>query len=222
MSENRAIVAGGTGLVGSFLLQHLAAHPAFGEVIALSRRDFDAPAGVTVKVIDMADMAKEAEAAHATHAFCALGTTIKTAGSQAAFRAVDFDLVDAFAKGAKAGGCQNFAAVSAMGANARSFNFYSRVKGEAESALRAAGFKGLTLARPGLLLGPRQEHRAGEALAMKIAPLTNALSQGPLKQFRAIQAEDIAKALIASALEPPLGTRTLTYSDLMAYAAKLS
>jgi uncharacterized protein YbjT (DUF2867 family) len=153
----------------------------------------------------------------ATVAFCALGTTIKVAGSQAAFRAVDFDAVLAFAQAAKAAGVRTFAAVSALGASATSSNFYSRVKGEAEAALGALGFETLILARPSLLVGDRaalgQPERFGEKLGLAISrPL------GPLipAAWRPIRGETVARALLRAAATATPGQRVLGSGEMQA------
>jgi uncharacterized protein YbjT (DUF2867 family) len=144
----------------------------------------------------------------------ALGTTIKVAGSQAAFRAVDFDAVVAVARQARAAGAKKAGIVSAMGADASSGIFYNRVKGEMESALRAAGFETLVFARPSLLVGDRaslgQPPRAGEKFfeaAMRLArPLIPA-------NYRSVRAADVARALLAE-VSSSTGTKVLLSGDL--------
>lgn len=134
-------------------------------------------------------------------ALCALGTTIKTAGSQAAFRAVDLDAVLAFARAARAAGAQRFGLVSALGADARSAVFYNRTKGQAEDALRAMGWPRLVIARPSLLLGDRaalgQAARPGERLAQHLMPGLGRLLPGRL---RPIEAATVARALLRTLL----------------------
>ncbi len=219
MSELSAIVAGGTGLIGSHLLELLGADPAYGKVTALLRRETEVPKGVTAQIINMDDMETAAQQVGATHAFCALGTTRKVAGSKEAFAAVDRDLVIAFAKGARAGGATAFAGVSSIGAASRSPNFYLKTKGEMEDGVRQAAYPSLTFAHPGLLKGKRQESRPGEELGQTLAPLTDLLMQGPLTKYRSITGEAVAKALIAAAKEGRLGNRQLTHRALQKLAA---
>lgn len=129
-----------------------------------------------------------------------LGTTIRQAGSQAAFRAVDHDLVLAAARAAKEGGAQQAIVVSSVGASAKAGNFYLRTKGETEDGLRALGFERLDILRPGLLTGERQgPARVGEGIAMLAAPLTNALLHGSLRRYRSIPGETVARAIVALA-----------------------
>lgn len=132
-------------------------------------------------------------------AFIALGTTIKAAGSQEAFRAVDFDAVLAVAKAAKAAGATRLGVVSAMGADARSKVFYSRVKGEMEEALSALGFETLVIARPSLLVGDRealgQPARIGEELGLKVSRWLSPLIPD---NYRPIEARAVARALLSA------------------------
>lgn len=132
--------------------------------------------------------------------FNCLGTTIKQAGSQQAFRAVDHDLVLAVAAAAKAAGAAHFISVSSVGASAKSSNFYLKTKGETEDGLRALGFDRLDILRPGLLMGDRQgAMRLGEGIAMLAAPLTDALLHGSLRRYRSIRADTVARAFVALA-----------------------
>jgi len=129
-----------------------------------------------------------------------LGTTIRQAGSRAAFRAVDHDLVLAAARAAKKGSARQAIVVSSVGASAKAGNFYLRTKGETEDGLRALGFERLDILRPGLLTGERQgPARVGEGIAMLAAPLTNALLHGSLRRYRSIPGETVARAIVALA-----------------------
>ncbi len=129
--------------------------------------------------------------------YLALGTTIKVAGSRSAFRAVDFDANLAVARAAKAAGAKRVGLVSAMGADAQSKIFYNRVKGELEDALMELGFEALVIARPSVLAGDRtalgQPERGGEKLALRVS---NALRPLIPANYRAIRADDVARALL--------------------------
>lgn len=199
-----ALLAGGTGLVGREIV-----HRWPGPLHLLQRRAGPAPrAGAQVHVVDFAALPALPPAGVA---FCALGTTIRVAGSQAAFRAVDLDAVVAFARAARAAGVRRFGLVSALGAHARSGNFYSRVKGEAEDALRGLGFEQLVIARPSLLLGDRsalgQPARPGERWGERVAGWL-----GPLvpRGLRPIEAAAVAQALVATV---PAATAGVTVLD---------
>lgn len=195
--KRTALVAGGTGLVGGLLLQRLVADGAWKRVIAVGRRAPDV-AKVEPLVVDLSsDPAPPLP--RGDDAFCALGTTIGKAGSQAAFRAVDFDLVLSFARAARAARAERLIVVSSLGADPRSSNFYLRVKGETEEALSALGFGGLALLRPSLLLGDREESRPAERAAVLAGRALSFAFLGPLARYRPVEADAVAAAMVALA-----------------------
>jgi uncharacterized protein YbjT (DUF2867 family) len=151
--------------------------------------------------------------------FCAFGTTIKQAGSQAAFRAVDYDLPMIAARAAKPAGARQFVLVSSIGADSKSTNFYLRTKGELERDLAEIGFTALHILRPGLLLGERREHRAGESVAQKAAPILNLFLRGALRKYRSIPAATVARAMVGAAVQGKPGTFVHTYDEMAALAA---
>ena len=210
--DNTALLAGASGLVGRELVRQW---PGPGRLTALVRKPGASgppQALVAEQVVDFTAL-PALPAAHT--AFCALGTTIAVAGSQAAFRAVDFDAVLAFATAARAAGVRCFAAVSALGADAQSRNFYSRVKGEAEAALQALGFETLLLARPSLLVGDRaalgQPVRRGEQWGHALtAPLGRLVPAA----WRPIEAATVARALLRAADEAGPGVHVLSSARL--------
>ena len=207
-----ALLAGASGLVGGRLLQHLLADPAFERVIALGRRVPPiAHPKLDARVVDFAALPPVA----ATDASCCLGTTLRKAGSRAAFRLVDHDHAVAFAAMARAGGATRYGLVSSVGADAGSGTFYLQVKGEVEQAVAALGFAGLVICRPGLLLGPRAERRPAEALAQRLAPLLNPLLPG---RYKSIDHAVVARAMLAAAKLPPEPRRVLLVPDLLRLA----
>jgi uncharacterized protein YbjT (DUF2867 family) len=129
--------------------------------------------------------------------YCCLGTTIKQAGSQAAFRRVDFDYPVALAQAAARDGAQRLLVVSSLGADARSSVFYSRVKGEMEDAVRAAGVAKTLIFRPALLSGPRGEYRLGERVGLVIGSVFGPL----LGKYRPIHGDLVAAAMLRAALD---------------------
>ncbi len=220
----RVLVAGATGLVGRAVLQHLAGDTRLGRVTALVRQPAQAtglPAGVRSSVVDFNTLGQAGQPGlpPTDWAICCLGTTIKVAGSQAAFRAVDFDAVLAFARAAKVAGANRLGVVSALGADARSAVFYNRVKGEMEQALRALGLPQLVIARPSLLLGERsalgQAPRLVETLAQAWMPAIGWLIPRPL---RPISADAVAVALMAALADDTPGVQVLESSALQALA----
>ena len=138
----------------------------------------------------------DTEGEGAWHLFCCLGTTIRTAGSKAAFRRVDFDYVLAFGRLGQQLGADRLLVVSSTGAKASSLNFYMRTKGEMEKALEALGLPRLYLVRPPLLLADRQERRVGEELGAVVLGALRPLLAGPLLGWRPIRVEAVAKAMV--------------------------
>ncbi len=213
-----ALLAGATGLVGGECLRLLAADDAIGEVRVLARRPLPPQSkGPRVKELrtDFADLDGHPEWFSVDWVFCALGTTMKQAGSREAFRRVDYDYPLAIAKAARAQGASHFLLVSAMGANALSPIFYNRVKGELEEAVQALGFASLTLARPSLLLGDRQDWRIGEEVAKRVGWLFPPGS-------RPVHASQVASALVQAAHEPALGLHVLENRQLRNYGGHAS
>ncbi len=157
----------------------------------------------------------------AQEAFCCLGTTIKQAGSETAFRAVDFNAVLAFASAAKAAGVKRFAVVSALGANRRSTTFYNRVKGEMELALAGIGFDSLVVARPSLLAGDRsalgQPGRSGERWALALAlPFARLIPPS----WRPIDAAVVARGMQAALADRQPGLRIVESAELHRLGAR--
>ena len=194
-AQRTALVAGATGLVGGAILQGLLADEGVAAVHALVRRPLALQhPRLTLHVVDFAALPALPAV---DEAYLALGTTIKVAGSQPAFRAVDFDANLAVAQAVRAGGTQRLGLVSAMGADARSSIFYSRVKGELENALASLGFATLVIARPSMLAGDRaalgQAVRGGEELAVKASRWLRPLIPA---NYRSIAAQDVAAALL--------------------------
>jgi uncharacterized protein YbjT (DUF2867 family) len=201
--------------VGGHVLDLLLASPGYARVSVIGRRGLEREHPRLVQhVVDMNRMAEHAEWFAVDDVFCCLGTTIAAAGSQEAFRRVDHDYVVQCAQLAAQGGAARYLLVSAAGANARSRVFYNRTKGEAEDEVRATTIPGVTLLRPSLLLGERTEHRPGEALAQRVAPVLNPLMVGPLRRYRGVDARVVAKAMVRLAAEEPRGVRVVESEEI--------
>jgi uncharacterized protein YbjT (DUF2867 family) len=216
-----AIVAGATGLVGCALIEALLADAAVGAVHVLMRAerpDWRKRSGLTQHVVDYRAGLPALPAVD--DAFCCLGTTIKVAGSQQAFRAVDFDAALGFARAARAAGATRLGLVSALGANASSGVFYNRVKGEIEQAVAALDFESVVIARPSLLLGDRtalgQATRPGERIA---AALTRPLGWLMPRSVRPIEAATVARALMRSVQRGEPGLFALSSGTLQVLGA---
>ncbi|AYQ28819.1 NAD-dependent epimerase/dehydratase family protein [Polaromonas sp. SP1] len=190
-----ALVAGATGLVGRAVLARLLADKSYSAVHCVGRRT---PAQRDARLtVHLAGSFADFKAPPVDDVFIALGTTIKTAGSREAFRAVDFDAVLAVARSARIAGATRLGLVSAMGADAHSALFYTRVKGEAEEALSHLGFSTLVVVRPSFLSGEReslgQPPRAGEKLALGVSRLLGGLIPA---NYQSISAERVAQTLV--------------------------
>lgn len=210
-----ALLAGASGLVGSALA---ASWEGPGTLHLLVRRPVSARAGQSVQVVDFSALPALPPA---ETAFCCLGTTMSQAGSHSAFRAVDQVAVLDFARAARAAGVKRFVVVSSMGANPRSTNLYSRVKGDMEAALRAVGFETLVIVRPSLLLGSReglgQPPRPGERLAQALArPLSPILP----RWWRPISPTTVARAMLRAASDTePESVRVISSGELQKLGA---
>jgi uncharacterized protein YbjT (DUF2867 family) len=191
--------------VGREVLRGLVADDDVAEVRALVRRPLDSASRaprVRALVADFDALESHPEWFRVDQVVCALGTTLRRAGSQAAFRRVDFDYPVSLARLAHAQGARHFLLVSVVGADARSRVFYNRVKGELEDAVRAVGYTALTIARPSFLLGPRKELRIGELLMKRLAYFFPAA-------WKPVHVRQVASALVRAAREDPPGVRLL-------------
>ena len=190
--SDRVLVAGASGLIGGLVLDKLG-----NRAITLGRRRLDG-AGEEQLVGPVEAWPGLIAAARPNAVICALGTTMRIAGSREAFRAVDHDAILAVATAARMAGAGRFLLVSSVGASVRSPIFYLRTKGETEGAVVALKFGRLDIFRPGLLTGDRREHRSSEQLATRLSPLTDALTPPFLDRYRSIAARDVAEAMVAT------------------------
>ena len=197
LATRSALVAGSTGLIGQELLALLLADKRYGTVHTVGRR---APNATHAKlVVHLSSSLTNWVSPAVDDVFIALGTTIKVAGSKAAFKAIDADAVVAIASAARAPGATRLAVVSAMGADAKSGVFYNQVKGEMEAAVSALGFESVVIARPSLLAGDRDALKQGERPAEKLSLVAFKLLR-PLipANYRSIQASSVAGAMVSA------------------------
>ena len=226
MSEvRRVLLVGATGLVGTRIMQACVGRSDL-RLIALTRREAPMPQGARMEML-VADPA-EWEQSLATVApdavICALGTTWRRAGrDEAAFRAVDQELVLRVARAAKATGVSNFVLVSSVGADMASRTLYLRVKSEVETALRKLRFHRLDILRPGLLRGPRSgDRRPAERLAIILSPLLNLVLHGERRRLRAIDAGIVARAALEGAKEKARGTFVHEHDGILRLERRLA
>ena len=207
-------------MVGSRLLPLLLAASEYARVYALSRRPlsfahgrlanrvvrFDAPLSLQLKGLACHD------------AYCCLGTTRRAAGSEAAFRAVDHDLVLSFARLAASCGAERLIVVSSVGANRESRNFYLRVKGETERDLMQLSFRALDILQPSLLLGMRPDLRTLELSAQLVLGAIAPLLRGRLARWRPIAADTVAAAMLGASRGGRRGVTRYIYADMLRLA----
>jgi uncharacterized protein YbjT (DUF2867 family) len=203
-----AVLAGATGLVGGHLLEVLLEDRAWDHVVSLGRRETERRhPRLEQRIVDLADLG---ELPACTDVFSCLGTTIKAAGSQAAFRAVDHDAVVALAKAASRAGAERFLHVTALGAAPRSRIFYNRVKGETERDVAASGVPETVAFRPSMLDGRRADSRPAERVGLvamrAVAPV--------LGRYRPTRVHDLALAMAAAAKAGLPGHRVVDAGEI--------
>ena len=208
-----ALIAGATGLVGQAVLTLLLADARYSTVHVVGRRAPDVQHPKLIVHISASLL--ETACPAVDDVFIALGTTIKVAGSQAAFKAIDGDAVVAIASAAKAAGASRLAVVSAMGASTQSGIFYNQVKGEMEAAVSQLGFETLVIARPSLLAGDRsalkQPKRGSEKFAQMAFKLLKPLIPA---NYRAINASSVAKAMVSTLQTAGAGKHVLLSGEM--------
>lgn len=209
----KAAVSGSTGFIGSILLSLLEEDKDFAEVQVLSRRALNLSAKFKVLVGNLAQQKLEP----IDTAFCALGTTIATAGSKEAFYQVDHTLVMAFAKNAKQAGAKTFVLVSSVGADPKASTYYLKVKGEVEKDLASIGFDSLIILRPSILMGNRKEFRLGEMIGKGVMTLVNPLMLGSLSKYKGIEGKTVAKAMVSLGKKNLKGVHVLEGNELQAF-----
>lgn len=219
-----AMVAGATGLVGQAVLADLLAGNLYRQVHCVGRRPLPPALSDNPALLQhMVDFSRESTFSNLPaldDCFIALGTTIKVAGSQEAFKAIDLDAVITVAKVARRCGATRLGVVSAMGADARSSIFYNRIKGQMEDALGTLGYETLVIARPSMLAGDRtalqQPERRGEGYALTLTRMLRPLIPA---NYRSIAAADVAHALVHAVQTAKPGAYRLLSGDMQGASA---
>lgn len=217
----KAIVIGGTGLIGKLVVEELKANSQVTEVVVLTRNTQATDGKVKFLAIDFNQLNSLEINTGFDVAFCCLGTTIKKAKTKANFELVDYTYVVNFAQWAKNHHIKTLGVISAMGANPNSSVFYSKVKGKTEQALKNIGFYGLLFYRPSLLLGQRNEFRLGEKLGEIMLKIFQPILIGQWQNYRAIQAADVAKTMVNTTLKQPKGIRIFSSGEIKSYLKAL-
>lgn len=211
-----ATIIGATGLIGNHLLSELLDDPYFDTVRILIRRPLDlAHPKLEKKIVDFNDSDSLLVAlSNSNVLFCSIGTTQKKVkGDKDAYRKIDFDIPVKLARFSKMTGCEKFILVSSVGANTKSNNFYVKLKGEVEDAVKTVGLRSLHIMRPSFLLGERKEFRIGEVIGK---PLMQIFSFVIPAKYKAIHAKDVAKAMAAIAKSKNEGTFVYEHDQIKA------
>ncbi|KJS87675.1 MAG: oxidoreductase [Peptococcaceae bacterium BICA1-8] len=215
MENKSALLVGASGLVGGKLLNFLLASPEYTKVLILVRK----PLGVKhpkleERVIEFEDLAQYKDCFKVQDVFCCLGTTIKKAKTQEAFKRVDMDYPLEIAKITSEMGAKKFLVVSSMGANPKSTIFYSRMKGLLEQKLTEVGIGSLHIFRPSLLLGDRKEFRFGEKVSGFLTIGLSFIFVGSLKKYKPIKAKAVALAMYKAAQRNEEGIHTYLSNEI--------
>lgn len=218
--HRRALIAGASGAVGSVLLAQLLAEPAYSEIHALVRRPLPVPASAEAgklvqHAFDFSDPSGIEDMTGIDDVYICLGTTIRNAGSQAAFRSVDVDAVVKVAHLGRRFGASRLAAVSAHGADSRSSVFYNRVKGEAEAQLISSGYAAITILRPSLLDAQRSEVRPAERLSLA---LTRPIAWLIPARWRPVSVRAVARCMVDAVLQGDAGVRIIESDRIQRFA----
>ena len=214
-----ALLAGASGLTGRRTLDALLAAPDVSRVIAVTRR----PVGgehprLANRIVQFERLESQLKGTLCDVALCCLGTTLRKAGSQQRFRAVDIDCVLTFARAAKAANARRFVVMSSVGADPNARNFYLRTKGEMEEDLEGVGFESLDILQPSMLLAWRAEMRPLELAASALMPLAAPLLRGKYAPYRAISARTVASAMLGATRSGRRGVQRYTYEGIQALA----
>jgi uncharacterized protein YbjT (DUF2867 family) len=193
-----ALVIGGSGLVGSHIVALLAQSSIYHTIVVAGRRPLEFQSDkIKFLPLELSQITELPIDIEIDDVFCALGTTIKKAKTQEAFRSVDFDAVVELAQWAKQRNAKHFAVVSSIGATTRTKNFYLKTKGLMENRLMQMGLECLIIVRPSLLLGKRTEVRTGEKIGEMLSLLFDPILRLVAPKYRAIKADKVARAMVA-------------------------
>ena len=216
MNNTKLLILGASGLTGSFVLKYALEDPSISEVFIWVRKPFGiSHPKLKESVVNFLELdLNESNFPLVDSVCCCIGTTIKKAGSQKAFYDTDVTLPQTIAEIASKKGVNTFVLQSSIGANSNSNNFYLKCKGEIENSISNLNFSSFVILQPSLLLGKRKENRLAERLAMYLMRMLSWTFVGPLKKYKAISSEHVAKAMLYSSLNPLPNKHTCTYSEI--------
>lgn len=218
-----ALIIGSTGLIGSHLLDLLLESTEYGKVITFVKRDSGIQhPKLEQHIIDFDKPETYKELVAGDDFFCSIGTTIKNAGSQDAFKKVDFGYPKEFAAIALLNNVKQFFLISSLDALSTSSNFYLKTKGEIEDFLKKSSFETIVILRPSLLLGNRKEFRLGEKIGAFFMKLFSFAFTGKIKKYKPIQSEAVAKAMFDIAQKNYKGFHIIESDEIQEIANKKS
>lgn len=196
-NKRTALVLGATGLIGGECVRQALGSEIYSEVIVFGRRKLSlAHSRLTQVVGPLSDSHKLLKECKATDVYCCLGTTIKKAKTKSAFKTIDYQYPVEIAEIMRKNGAEHFCVVSAAGANPHSHFFYNKVKGELEKSLESLDYPYLTIMRPSLLTGERDEYRLGESIGAAVGALIKPLMKGALLEISPVEAVKVAQVMV--------------------------
>ena len=209
-----ATIIGATGLIGNYLLEELLRDAHYNTVRILIRRPVElSHPKLEKKLVDFNDSDSLLVAlSNSDMVFCAVGTTQrKVKGDKAAYRKVDYDIAVNAARFCKMTGCETFALVSSVGASSQSKNFYLKLKGEVEEAVKAVGLTSVHIFRPSVLVGDRKEFRLGEKISMGLMKIFSFLVPS---KYKPVHGKEVASAMITAGKKNTEGYFVYQYKDI--------
>ena len=213
--EKKALIIGATGLIGNELVNLVSRSDYYQRIYILVRRKTGFESDKVIEILaDFDNLEESLKSIQVNDVYNCLGTTMKKAGSKEEFHKIDFSYPIEIARTMRKNGSETFLNVSALGANKSSVIFYNRVKGELEEALGEVEFKSLVIFRPSLLLGDRNEKRAGEDIAKKTYKVLDKIFIGPLKKYSGIEGKTVALAMFEMAKRNPEGLTILESDEI--------
>lgn len=221
MQIKTATIIGSSGMTGSYLLNVLSQDKSIETIRLIVRHPVPKRAdNVEVKLVDFEDaQAFKNAVAGSDVLFCTIGTTQKNVkGDKALYRKIDYDIPVNAAQYCKETSCEKMIIVSAVGANSKSNNFYLRLKGEMEEAVKASGLQSIHIMQPSMLLGHRNEKRTGEAFFQRLVKALSFLLIGGLQKYTGIPAKQLAQAMVAAAKDNNTGIFTHQYQQIIQLA----
>lgn len=221
MAQLKALLIGASGMVGSRVLQNLLNDPSYISITILVRKSLEIKhPKLKERIVNFSNsLVLGQNIPSGDIVFCCVGTTQKkVSGDKSEYRKVDFDIPVNTAKLALENGFQKFYLVSSVGADHTSSNFYLKLKGETENAITSIPFKNIGILRPSILLGYRVEKRTGEHIMKKMIKAFSLFMIGSIRKYRAIEADDVALAMIHLGRADNTGIQYLEYNEIMNWA----